>query len=178
MFVVTAALLEALTTFFAFHIVEEIPEHILIVVDALGLSLLAVSGTQKALAFRLTPIAAVMMGAISGVERIYDPGYPARRSSGHSAGRLSCSSGDYRLDRRGHRSERQGACRHRSPLGCGNIFGLGIVAVWQHWHLPTLKPCTERQGARYSTPVVSSSRAWMRPLRPRRTVDEYGDPRL
>jgi uncharacterized membrane protein YeiH len=64
--IVTAALLGALTTFFAFHIVEEIPEHILTVVDALGLSLLAVSGTEKALAFRLTPIAAVMMGAISG----------------------------------------------------------------------------------------------------------------
>jgi uncharacterized membrane protein YeiH len=35
-------------------------------VDALGLALLAVSGTEKALEFRLTPIAAVMMGGISG----------------------------------------------------------------------------------------------------------------
>jgi uncharacterized membrane protein YeiH len=45
--IVTAALLGALTAFFAFHIVEEIPEHILIGVDALGLSLLAVSGTER-----------------------------------------------------------------------------------------------------------------------------------
>jgi uncharacterized membrane protein YeiH len=64
--IVTAALLGAFATFFAFHIVEEIPEHALTVVDALGLSLLAVSGTEKALAFRLTPIAAVMMGGIAG----------------------------------------------------------------------------------------------------------------
>ena len=53
-------------TFFAFHMVEEIPEAALTVVDALGLALLAVSGTEKALEFRLTPIAAVMMGGISG----------------------------------------------------------------------------------------------------------------
>jgi uncharacterized membrane protein YeiH len=64
--IVTAALLGAFVTFFAFHTVEAIPEPALIVVDALGLALLAVSGTEKALEFRLTPIAAVMMGAISG----------------------------------------------------------------------------------------------------------------
>jgi uncharacterized membrane protein YeiH len=64
--IVTAGLLGAFVTFFAFQTVEEIPEPALIVVDALGLSLLAVSGTEKALEFRLTPIAAVMMGAISG----------------------------------------------------------------------------------------------------------------
>jgi len=46
--------------------VEEIPESVLTVVDALGLALLAVSGTEKALEFRLTPIAAVRMGGISG----------------------------------------------------------------------------------------------------------------
>jgi uncharacterized membrane protein YeiH len=64
--IVTSALLGAFTTFFAFHMVEEIPESVLTVVDALGLALLAVSGTEKALEFRLTPIAAVMMGGISG----------------------------------------------------------------------------------------------------------------
>ena len=64
--IVTSALMGAFVTFFAFHMVEEIPEAALTVVDALGLALLAVSGTEKALEFRLTPIAAVMMGGISG----------------------------------------------------------------------------------------------------------------
>ena len=64
--IVTSALMGASTTFFAFHMVEEIPETALTVVDALGFALLAVSGTEKALEFLLTPIAAVMMGGISG----------------------------------------------------------------------------------------------------------------
>ncbi len=64
--IVTSALTGAFLTFFAFHVVEEIPETALTVVDALGLALLAVSGTEKALEFRLPPIAAVMLGGISG----------------------------------------------------------------------------------------------------------------
>jgi uncharacterized membrane protein YeiH len=63
---VTIALAGALLTFFAFHSVEQIPEYLLIVIDALGLSLLAISGAEKALEYKLTPIAAIMMGAISG----------------------------------------------------------------------------------------------------------------
>jgi Glycine transporter len=156
--IVTAALLGALTTFFAFHIVEEIPEHILIVVDALGLSLLAVSGTEKALAFRLTPIAAVMMGAISGRADIRS-GISCSPKFRPFSGRLSCNGGDYRLDRRGHRSERQDACQHRSPLGCGNMLrpqnrcGLATLAF------ADAKPALNCRAQGTARPLVSSSRA-------------------
>jgi uncharacterized membrane protein YeiH len=66
---VSVALAGGLLTFFAFHSVEQIPESLLIVVDAVGLSLLAVSGAEKALEYKLTPIAAVMMGAWRGFPR-------------------------------------------------------------------------------------------------------------
>ena len=40
----------------------------LLAVDALGLALLAVSGVEKAIEFKLTPIPAVIMGAIAGTD--------------------------------------------------------------------------------------------------------------
>jgi uncharacterized membrane protein YeiH len=63
---VTTALFGAVLTFFSFHSVEQLPENVLIVVDAFGLSLLAVAGAEKALEYKLTPIGAVMMAAIGG----------------------------------------------------------------------------------------------------------------
>ena len=51
---VTVALLGGILTFFAYHAVEQIPESLLVVVDAVGLSLLAVSGAEKALEYKLT----------------------------------------------------------------------------------------------------------------------------
>jgi uncharacterized membrane protein YeiH len=65
--IVTVAVIGALMTLCALRLVEELPETVLATVDALGLSLLAVSGAEKALDFRLTPLAAVMMGVIASV---------------------------------------------------------------------------------------------------------------
>lgn len=61
------ALAGGLLTFIAYHHVSEIPEPLLLVVDAAGLSLLAVAGTEKALEFGLTGPVAIMMGGITGV---------------------------------------------------------------------------------------------------------------
>jgi len=47
--ILTVGLVGGLCTLFAFHSVEQIPKAILITVDALGLSLLAVSGVEKAI---------------------------------------------------------------------------------------------------------------------------------
>jgi uncharacterized membrane protein YeiH len=63
----TTALADGLPTYFFFQSFEEIPEAALVVVDAAGLSLLAVTGAEKALEYKLTSIAAVMMGALTGV---------------------------------------------------------------------------------------------------------------
>jgi uncharacterized membrane protein YeiH len=134
--IVTAALLGAFGTFFAFHTVEAIPEPALIVVDALGLALLAVSGTEKALEFRLTPIAAVMMGAISGP----GGGTPSGTSCSPKS-RPFCGSTFWRPRRLSARwSSSWPESSKRPPTSrrsWGERFGLRIVAVWQHWHLPT-----------------------------------------
>ena len=64
---VTIGLSGGLLTFFAYHTVSEIPEILLLAIDAVGLSLLAVAGTEKALEYDLKGPVAVIMGGISGV---------------------------------------------------------------------------------------------------------------
>jgi uncharacterized membrane protein YeiH len=63
----TIALSGGLLTFLGWHYVSEIPEGLLLCIDAAGLSLLAVAGTEKALEYGLKGPVAVMMGGISGV---------------------------------------------------------------------------------------------------------------
>jgi uncharacterized membrane protein YeiH len=63
----TIALAGGLLTFLGWHYVSEIPESLLLCVDAAGLSLLAVAGTEKALEYGLKGPIAVMMGGITGV---------------------------------------------------------------------------------------------------------------
>jgi uncharacterized membrane protein YeiH len=136
--IVTAALLGALTTFFAFHIVEEIPEHALTVVDALGLALLAVSGTEKAIAFRLTPIAAVMMGGIAGaggytIRDVLLAEVPAVLRVDFLATAAIIGSVVVVIAR-----SVKVTANIAALLGGATCFGLRLIAVWQHWHLPTL----------------------------------------
>ena len=64
---VTIALAGGLLTFTAYHYVREIPEGLLLAIDAAGLSLLAVAGTEKALEYGLKGPAAIIMGGITGV---------------------------------------------------------------------------------------------------------------
>lgn len=64
---VTIALAGGLLTFVAWHYVSEVPESLLLCIDAAGLSLLAVVGTEKALEYGLKGPVAVMMGGITGV---------------------------------------------------------------------------------------------------------------
>jgi uncharacterized membrane protein YeiH len=135
--IVTAGLLGAFAMFFAFHTVEEVPEPALIAVDALGLSLLAVSGTEKALEFRLTPIAAVMMGAISGagsytIREILLAEIPAVLRVDFLA--TAAIIGAIVLV---VAQSLKAPAKIAALLGGATCFGLRIVAVWQHWRLPT-----------------------------------------
>ena len=53
--------------FFLYRTQQAIPESLIVVLDAAGLSLFAVAGTEKALAFKNNPLIAVLLGAITGV---------------------------------------------------------------------------------------------------------------
>jgi uncharacterized membrane protein YeiH len=52
---------------FFFHpLIQRVPLHLMIALDAAGLALFAVSGVGKALEFGITPLLAILMGAVTG----------------------------------------------------------------------------------------------------------------
>jgi uncharacterized membrane protein YeiH len=57
----------AAIVFFLHRFVQGIPNGVMIVLDAAGLALFAVAGTQKALIYRMHPFIAILLGTITGV---------------------------------------------------------------------------------------------------------------
>ena len=53
--------------FFLYRTQQSVPESLIVVLDAAGLFLFAVAGTEKALAFEINPLIAVLLGTITGV---------------------------------------------------------------------------------------------------------------
>ena len=52
---------------FFFHpLFQQVPAHLMITLDAAGLALFAVAGAGKALEYGITPLLAIMMGAVTG----------------------------------------------------------------------------------------------------------------
>ncbi len=52
---------------FFFHpVIEKVPVHLMVTLDAAGLALFAVAGVGKALEYGITPLLAIMMGAVTG----------------------------------------------------------------------------------------------------------------
>jgi uncharacterized membrane protein YeiH len=133
----TTALAGGLLTYFFFQSVEQVPEAALVVVDAAGLSLLAVAGAEKALEYKLTPIAAVMMGALTGVggftiRDILLAQVPAvlRVDFLASAALIGAA---VLVGARALRVSPERA----ALLGGAVCFLLRVAAVWRHWQLPT-----------------------------------------
>jgi uncharacterized membrane protein YeiH len=62
----TVAFAGGAATFFLYERVLRVPPPLIIVLDAAGLSLFAVAGAAKALAFDIHPLIAVLMGCITG----------------------------------------------------------------------------------------------------------------
>jgi uncharacterized membrane protein YeiH len=63
----SVAFLGASIVFLFHHFVQQIPNPLILSLDAVGLALFAVSGAGKALAYDIHPFIAVLMGGITGV---------------------------------------------------------------------------------------------------------------
>lgn len=57
----------AAVVFFLHPFVQQVPEPLLVLIDAAGLSLFAIAGARKALDYNIPPFSAVLMGGITGV---------------------------------------------------------------------------------------------------------------
>lgn len=122
---------------FLFHrYVQEIPPQLIMVLDAAGLALFAVSGTEEALLRSMSPLVAVMLGGITGVgggtirdvllariPNVLHADVYATAALAGSATMILC--------------RRLGMKDTYSALVGGAVcFLLRVVSSWLHWQLP------------------------------------------
>lgn len=132
----TVALCGALLTILFEQQVQAIPEGPLIVIDAVGLSLLAVAAAEKSLDYKLTPAAAIMMAAIGGcgggaMRDVLLMHVPAILRTDFLATAAIAGAAVLVAGRRL-------GLRPIWASWCGGVTCcvLRLVAVWQGWHLP------------------------------------------
>ena len=134
----TTAFLGAAAIFFFFSLWKSVPSQLILVLDAAGLALFAMSGSGKALAYGVGPFSAVLMGTITGVgggtiRDLFLAHVPAvLRADIYAVAALA-----------GSAVMVVGVCLGGSNLmmsimGGLMCFALRIVSVWQHWNLPTI----------------------------------------
>jgi uncharacterized membrane protein YeiH len=122
--------------FFLHHFVQEIPTQLLIDVDAAGLALFAVAGTQKALNYGIHPFMAILMGTITGVgggtvRDILLAQIPTVLRADVYATAAMAGAAVMILGRKlGLRPA------VTAVVGGVVCFVLRVVSVWQHWNLP------------------------------------------
>jgi uncharacterized membrane protein YeiH len=130
------ALIGGLLAFTAHQLVQAVPNMVIIDLDAAGLALFAVAGTEKTLRLKLPAFVAILMGAITavggGVVRdVLLTHVPAVLRIDVYATAALAGSASMVAGRWASMSPRATAA-----IGIVVCFGLRIVSVWQHWNLP------------------------------------------
>ena len=134
---VIIALVGGGATFVLYRYIREIPDPVLITLDAAGLSLFAVSGAAKALDFRLAGIMCVFMGGLTavggGVVRdLLLTRVPVilRLDVYATAALVGAAIMVVGI--------RRGAPRNvMMAVGAAACFALRLLGAWRHWNLPT-----------------------------------------
>ena len=122
---------------FCFHgLIQEVPVHLLITLDAAGLALFAVAGADKAVECGITPLLAVMMGVVTGagggtVRDVLLARVPAVLNSDVYA--VAALAGAVVMLVLLKAKMPRGLAM---SLGAAVCFAVRMVAVWQHWNLP------------------------------------------
>ena len=133
---VAVAVAGGASAFFLHSQVEETPAWLLTVVDAAGLALFAVAGTEKALQFKMHPFIAALMGMITGVgggvvrdvllaqvPRILRADVYATAALASAV--IMLAAPKLRL-----------STTSAAILGGTVCFLLRMISVWRHWNLP------------------------------------------
>jgi uncharacterized membrane protein YeiH len=125
------------TLAFVFHqTVREIPDDVVVALDAAGLSLFAIAGAEKALSFGIHPFIAVLMGGITGVgggvvrDVVLARVPSVLRTDVYATAALAGAAVMVIAQRLGL------APRWAATLGALSCFGLRMAAVQFHWNLP------------------------------------------
>jgi uncharacterized membrane protein YeiH len=122
---------------FFFHpVIEKVPVHLMITLDAAGLALFAVAGVGKALEYGITPLLAIMMGAVTGagggtVRDVLLAQVPGVLHSDVYAAAALAGGVVMILGMKLKLPRGTAMC-----LGAAGCFALRMVAAWRHWNLP------------------------------------------
>jgi uncharacterized membrane protein YeiH len=125
----------AIVFFFHRH-VREIPESVIMVLDAAALGLFAVAGTEKALVYNMHPFVAVLLGTITAVgggtirDVLLAQVPTVLRADVYATAAMAGSTIMVLGGRLGLPPSLAAA------LGGVSCFTLRVVSVWQHWNLP------------------------------------------
>src|SRR5215475_8307838 len=132
----TTAFAAAMLTFFFYRMVEAFPARLMMVLDAGGLALFAVAGTEKALDYKIHPFMAALLGTITGVgggtiRDIFLAHVPRVLQSDVYATAALAGAVVLIVTRRIGASPMAAAF-----AGGGCCFVLRVVAAMWHWNLP------------------------------------------
>ncbi|HEX4020670.1 MAG TPA: trimeric intracellular cation channel family protein [Acidobacteriaceae bacterium] len=122
--------------FFFFEFVRHVPPQLMVTLDAAGLALFAVSGAEKALNYKIHPLLAILMGAITGVgggtirDMLLAQVPTVLRADVYATAALAgaavlVAGMKLKLPR-----------AWMMALGAIVCFVLRLVSVWRHWNLP------------------------------------------
>jgi len=135
---VATAFTAAVLTFFFYRMVQAFPATLLMVLDAGGLALFAVAGTEKALEYGIHPFMAALLGTITGVgggtiRDIFLAHVPRVLQSDIYATAALAGAVVLIVTRRIGAPPTAAAC-----AGGGCCFALRVVATAWHWNLPKI----------------------------------------
>ncbi len=118
--------------------------HAVLELDAAGLALFAVSGALKALSFGLNPLAAVLLGMLTGIGGgmlrdvlITEIPTSSAPSSTRSLAAAAVVVGGHELGLQSNPVALDGAAA---------CFGLRLIAIWRGWEAPVAKQAESEEG--------------------------------
>jgi uncharacterized membrane protein YeiH len=126
----------AASVFFLYRFVQGIPSGAILVLDAAGLALFAVAGTEKALLYEIHPFIAILLGTITAVgggtvRDILLARVPnVLRSDIYATAAMAGAA--VMIAGRKLKLPATGA----AVFGGVVCFALRVVSVWRHWNLP------------------------------------------
>ena len=122
--------------FFLYLYVQGIPSGVILLLDAAGLALFAVAGTEKALLYEMHPFVAVLLGTITGVGggTVRDIFLARVPNVLHSDIYATAALAGATVMILGRKLKLPPACA--AVLGGVVCFTLRMVSLWRHWNLP------------------------------------------
>lgn len=130
------AFMGAAVVFLSYRFLSGIPSGVILVLDAAGLALFAVAGTEKALLYKMHPFIAILLGTVTAVgggtiRDIFLARVPLVLRSDIYATAAMAGAAVMILGRKLKMPPTWAAL-----LGGVVCFGLRMVSLWRHWNLP------------------------------------------